>query len=49
MILVVSPYRLVFEKACHIPVELEHRVLWAIKQLNSNLDNISGTSKTVNF
>ncbi|XP_061376340.1 uncharacterized protein LOC133318370 [Gastrolobium bilobum] len=30
----MSPFQLVYSKSCHLPVELEHRALWAIKFLN---------------
>jgi len=33
----MSPYRVVYDKPCHLPVEIEHRAWWAIKMLNYDL------------
>ena len=30
----MSPYKIVFGKPCHLPLELEYNVMWAIKKLN---------------
>src|SRR4051812_36628930 len=28
------PYKMVYGKACHFPLELEHKAYWAVKELN---------------
>nr|CAN73855.1 hypothetical protein VITISV_028277 [Vitis vinifera] len=37
-ILGMSPYCLVYGKACHLPIEVQYKVWWAIKMLNMDLN-----------
>nr|GFB85265.1 reverse transcriptase domain-containing protein [Tanacetum cinerariifolium] len=32
-----TPYKLVYGKSCHLPIELEHRAYWALKHVNFDL------------
>jgi len=34
----LMPFQMVYGKSCHLPVELEHKVFWALKFLNFDQD-----------
>nr|GEX30811.1 reverse transcriptase domain-containing protein [Tanacetum cinerariifolium] len=41
-----TPYKLVYEKACHLPIELEHKSYWALEHANFDL-RITGDHQKV--
>nr|GEY86558.1 reverse transcriptase domain-containing protein [Tanacetum cinerariifolium] len=32
-----TPYKFIYRKSCHLPIELEHRAYWALKHVNFDL------------
>ncbi|GJY70269.1 reverse transcriptase domain-containing protein [Tanacetum coccineum] len=41
-----TPYKIVYGKACHLPIELEHKAYWALKHCNFDL-KIAGDHQKV--
>nr|GEV51773.1 reverse transcriptase domain-containing protein [Tanacetum cinerariifolium] len=40
-----TPYKLVYRKACHLPIELEHKAYWALKHCNYDLKTVGDHRK----
>nr|GEW29414.1 hypothetical protein [Tanacetum cinerariifolium] len=41
-----TPYKLVYGKACHLPIELERKAYWALKQTNFDL-SVTGDHRKI--
>ncbi|GKD81678.1 reverse transcriptase domain-containing protein [Tanacetum coccineum] len=40
-----TPFKLVYGKSCHLPIELEHKAFWALKHANFDLKPASDHRK----
>nr|GEW18404.1 reverse transcriptase domain-containing protein [Tanacetum cinerariifolium] len=40
-----TPYKLVYGKSCHLPIELKHKAYWALKHVNFDLKTVGDHQK----
>ncbi|XP_015945128.1 uncharacterized protein LOC107470246 [Arachis duranensis] len=41
----MSPFRLVYGKACHLPVEIEHKAYWVVREINIGFEKVGAERK----
>ncbi|GJR21576.1 reverse transcriptase domain-containing protein [Tanacetum coccineum] len=44
-----TPYKLVYGKSCHLPIELEHKAYWALKHANFDLKTTGDHRNLMSF
>ena len=44
----MSPYKMVYGKAYHLPLELEHKAYWVVKELNKDF-KLSGEKRLLDL
>src|SRR3954468_19406108 len=44
----MSPYKMVYGKACHFPLELEHKSFWVVRELNAD-PKLAGDKRLMNL
>ena len=44
----MSPYNMVYGKAFHLPLELEHKAFWAVREINAD-PKIAGEKRLMNL
>nr|GEU83751.1 reverse transcriptase domain-containing protein [Tanacetum cinerariifolium] len=40
-----TPYKLVYGKSCHLPIEIEHKAYWALKHVNFDIKTVGDHRK----
>jgi hypothetical protein len=38
----MTPFKMVYGKSCHLPIELEHKAYWTIRALNFDIKSAGG-------